>query len=262
MPSGNIPRQSDHSTILSQLPPPSHPHNPLMGADEYPQSKGGSTRYQEHGSFPQGSVGLSASHYVTPSWASDLGAGSSSYLYPPTFEEGPGLSGLPHTESNPFDTRLPPNATVCNLSLSPAIAQASEVLVTTPAPMSSDRSIHPLACGDTLLAGLARMRLSTAMFASTLNCETVAAIPGYLKIYWGRIDPLHPIVHRATFGSCEDESPYIVALLRCAMAAIATQFCEKLEDRVNGHRLHTYVWQQYENVSSPTFASSYPWIAV
>jgi hypothetical protein len=61
-------------------------------------------------------------------------------------------------------------------------------------------------------------------------------IPSYLEVYWERFHPLYPILHRATF----DEPTEQHDILRCAMAAVATQFFQDKEARVNGNKLHEH----------------------
>jgi hypothetical protein len=38
-------------------------------------------------------------------------------------------------------------------------------------------------------------------------------------------------------------------VLRCAMAAVATQYLDSKEDRLNGNLLHEYAWQEVKRVS-------------
>lgn len=67
------------------------------------------------------------------------------------------------------------------------------------------------------------------------------AIPSYIDIYWERFHIVCPIVHRRAFEGEE--------VLRCAMAAIATQYLNGKEDRVRGNQLHEYAWQEAKRVS-------------
>lgn len=66
------------------------------------------------------------------------------------------------------------------------------------------------------------------------------AIPGYLEVYWKRFDRLHPVVHRPTFEAQGGQDD----VLRCAMAAIGTQFLSGKEDRIRGSQLHEHAWQE------------------
>lgn len=70
-----------------------------------------------------------------------------------------------------------------------------------------------------------------------------AAIPGYLEVYWERVDPLLPLIHRQSFEAAPEDA------LKCAMAAIATQHLDSREDRVWGNQLHEFAWQEVKRVS-------------
>ncbi|KAJ4364887.1 hypothetical protein N0V85_009265, partial [Neurospora sp. IMI 360204] len=74
------------------------------------------------------------------------------------------------------------------------------------------------------------------------------AIPRYLAVYWERVHPVLPIVHRSSFENAPEE------VLRYAMAAVATQLLDDEEDRVKGSQLHDFAWREVKKVSRP------PWI--
>lgn len=69
------------------------------------------------------------------------------------------------------------------------------------------------------------------------------AIPAYLDVYWEHFHKLYPVVHRHTFEGQSEE------VLRCAMAAVATQFLNGKEDRIRGSQLHEFAWQEAKRVS-------------
>lgn len=69
------------------------------------------------------------------------------------------------------------------------------------------------------------------------------AIPTYLAVYWERFHGLYPVVHRQTFEEQGEDA------LRCAMAAIATQYMSSKEDRIRGSQLHDFAWQEAKRVS-------------
>lgn len=79
--------------------------------------------------------------------------------------------------------------------------------------------------------------------ATPLSRAVRNAIPSYLKVYWERFHPSCPVVHRRTFEMGPEE------VLRCAMAAMATQFLNGKEDRIRGSQLHEYAWQEAKRVS-------------
>ncbi|KAK5661675.1 hypothetical protein OQA88_9775 [Cercophora sp. LCS_1] len=71
-----------------------------------------------------------------------------------------------------------------------------------------------------------------------------ASIPGYLDMYWQRVDPILPVVHRQSFEAAPED------VLRCAMAAVATQYTDNKEDRNRGNQLHEYAWHEAKRVTS------------
>lgn len=85
---------------------------------------------------------------------------------------------------------------------------------------------------------------------SPLPRATCTSIPRYLEVYWRRFHPQYPVVHRPTFEASGED------VLRCAMAAVATQYLDNKEDREKGNQLHEYAWQEAKRVSTdkpPTF---------
>jgi hypothetical protein len=82
------------------------------------------------------------------------------------------------------------------------------------------------------------MTVTTPLSRSVRN-----SIPSYLDVYWDRFHILYPFIHRTAFGDFGEDA------LRCAMAAIATQFLDNKEDRIRGNQLHEYAWQEAKRVS-------------
>ncbi|KAK8098387.1 uncharacterized protein PG998_013873 [Apiospora kogelbergensis] len=80
--------------------------------------------------------------------------------------------------------------------------------------------------------------------ALTLPRPTRDAIPAFLDIYWKRFDVLFPLVHRQSFEAAPND------VLRCAMAAVATQFLDGKDDRSHGYILHDIVSQEVKRVSA------------
>ncbi|TQN73724.1 Zinc finger protein zas1, partial [Colletotrichum shisoi] len=132
-------------------------------------------------------------------------------------------------------------------SLSPPVtsasAQSCETLVTPTTALPSDRMMNSLACMGRqkevalgLLAAPALMQGSLPLPPANV-CQ---AIPAYLDVYWERCHHAFPIIHRRTFEAAAEH----VDVLRCAMAALATQHLSTKEDRIRGNQLHEYAWQQ------------------
>lgn len=69
------------------------------------------------------------------------------------------------------------------------------------------------------------------------------AVPTYIGIYWKHMHRALPILHRPSFDMAGEEA------LRYAMAALATQHLNSMEDRIRGSQLHEYAWQEAKRVS-------------
>jgi hypothetical protein len=78
----------------------------------------------------------------------------------------------------------------------------------------------------------------------------LAAIPRYLEIYWSQVDPVLPLIHRQSFEAAPED------VLKCAMAAVATQHLDNREDRTRGNQLHEFAWQEVKRVSGAPRAGS------
>lgn len=76
------------------------------------------------------------------------------------------------------------------------------------------------------------------------------AVAQYLEVYWERVHPVLPIVHRATFESAPEE------VLRYAMAAVATQLLDNEQDRVKGSQMHDFAWREVKKVSRAAWSPS------
>ncbi|KAK1976799.1 hypothetical protein LZ30DRAFT_753250 [Colletotrichum cereale] len=150
-------------------------------------------------------------------------------------------------EQTIFDPHQQPRFSNTVRSLSPPVtsasAQSSETLVTPSTALPSDRMMNSLACMGRqkevalgLLAAPALMQGSLPLPPANV-CK---AIPAYLEVYWEKFHHSFPIVHRRTFEAAAEQ----VDVLRCAMAAVATQYMSAKEDRIRGNQLHEYAWQQ------------------
>jgi hypothetical protein len=70
-----------------------------------------------------------------------------------------------------------------------------------------------------------------------------AAIPRYIDVYWAQVDPILPFIHYQSFQDGSED------VLKCAMAAVATQHLDNREDRTRGNQLHEFAWQEVKRVS-------------
>ncbi len=91
---------------------------------------------------------------------------------------------------------------------------------------------------------------ATSSMTIPLPAPVRAAIPRYLDIYWTQVDPVLPLIHRQSVGNDLED------VLRCSMAAVATQNLDDREDRTRGNQLHEFAWQEVKRVSDGLVASS------
>lgn len=136
-------------------------------------------------------------------------------------------------------------------SLSPqlVLGQSSETMVTVPAPLPADRVVSTLPYRGEPSPKLGKLGLLPQdILPVSLSREARSALPTYIDIYWDKVHPLYPIIHRATVEDGTDNVPEQVHVLRCAMAAVATQFLGHREHRVSGSQLHAYAWHKSKAV--------------
>jgi hypothetical protein len=95
----------------------------------------------------------------------------------------------------------------------------------------------------------------TGLFAAhvfapvSLSREVQSAIPAYLDVYWDRTYPVYPYIHKASFDGLFDGEATPFELLKCAMAALATQFLDDRANRIAGSELHAFACQELKTVS-------------
>lgn len=162
--------------------------------------------------------------------------------YPPEFS-------IPYSEettfydlqSHTFPVRDPTPPTV---TLS---AQPAENLVTLAHPVPDPPALLGRRKQSAALLG----PYSGAAFltASFLSPAALSAIPHYLDVYWKRFDTLFPLVHRRSLETAAD------VVLRCAMAAVGSQFLQSKEDRTNGAKLYDFASQEARRVRFLKFPS-------
>lgn len=173
-------------------------------------------------------------------------------MYQPVYGDGMGLP-MPGVigDNSLYDPRPVPSTTVGNLAPELAMTQSSETLVTIPSAPSSERLVHPPTCGRQSgeVFGLLTAKDTMLVF---LNQAAREAIPAYLKVYWEKVHPFYPIIHDNTFINTNDFAEEHLDMLRCAMAAVATQFIEGKEHRIRGGQLHEYAWYKSKLVSVRT----------
>ncbi|RGP79170.1 hypothetical protein FLONG3_2741 [Fusarium longipes] len=148
----------------------------------------------------------------------------------------PGFSG-----GNTFGNLIP-TSTVRSVSPSLAVAQ-SETLAAVPSLPTSSGTFDLAGCGSGNSGGNGLLSTEDLMPLS-LSPAASEAIPRYLEVYWSRLHPKIPIVHKHTFQDVPEEETEHHQVLQCAMAALATQLIPNADDRINGAQLHAYAWQK------------------
>ncbi|KAM0234696.1 hypothetical protein ACHAP5_009935 [Fusarium lateritium] len=167
--------------------------------------------------------------------------------YPPVF----GDMDLPlpgyHEGTTYNTTNHIPTCAVRSISPLLAVAQ-SENLAAVQSLSASDGVFGLAGCssGSTDGSGLLNTHDLKPLSLPTAISE---AIPRYLEVYWEKVHPETPIIHKHTFGDVSDEETDHVEVLQCAMAALATQFIPNADDRMKGAQLHAYAWQKSKVVS-------------
>lgn len=169
-------------------------------------------------------------------------------MYPQVYTEGLGMP-LAYDDAAIYGSHQPPNTAVRSLSPHMAVVQSSETLVTTPSALPADRLILPQACGRQPDEALGLLAAADGV-PVCLSRAAFGAVPAYLDVFWDRVHPVYPVIHKHTFEDASEVAPDHVDLLRCAMAAVATQYLADREHRINGHQLHAYACQGLKMVCS------------
>jgi hypothetical protein len=164
-----------------------------------------------------------------------------SHLYQSDF-----TASFPEDPSSLYD--LPPHTFPVRSPTPPTVtlsAQTAEHLVT----FGHSVSGHPMARGRRKTSAALLSPYPGAVFpaAQALKSAQLNAIPRYLDVYWKRFDIFFPLVHRWSLENSADD------LLRCAMAAVGSQFLRSEEDRTNGELLYDFVHREFQLVSCTVF---------
>ncbi|KAK7429617.1 hypothetical protein QQZ08_003812 [Neonectria magnoliae] len=176
---------------------------------------------------------------------------------PPMYQMYDNSMGVPlpgYPEENVFfSSDQIPVTTVRSLSPQMAVAQSSETLVTIPSAPTPDHLLHAAMCGRPPAEGLGILA-PRDMMPVPLTRAARDTIPAYLNVYWDKVHPLYPVVHKPSFENVTEEAAEHVDVLQCAMAAVATQFLANKDDRMKGAELHNYAWHK-----SKVFTQSDEW---
>ncbi|PHH59005.1 hypothetical protein CDD81_3950 [Ophiocordyceps australis] len=179
---------------------------------------------------------------------------SSPHLYSPMFGQGAG-GQMPGFDDSIYGSPVPNAAAVRSLSPHMAMEPASETLTTTPAPLPADRILTPLTLElqpETMFGLLTPQDIVPV----SPSREALEAVPHYLEVYWDEVSPQYPFIHRAMLDDeamgCRVEQ---LDVLKCAMAAVATQFLGRRADRINGSQLHDFASHKSKQFTQSTAAA-------
>ncbi|OHE91989.1 hypothetical protein CORC01_12725 [Colletotrichum orchidophilum] len=165
---------------------------------------------------------------------------STSHMYPMLGASIPTYSDEQTFRDPQQQPRFPNTVRSLTPPVTSASAQSCETLVTPSTALPSDRMMNSLACLGRQKEVALGLLAAPALMQGSLPMPICRAIPAYLDVYWERFHPQFPIVHRRTFEDAAEQ----FEVLRCAMAAVATQYMSGKEDRIRGDQLHEYAWQQ------------------
>ncbi|GAB0142736.1 hypothetical protein EsHS_00003276 [Epichloe bromicola] len=171
-------------------------------------------------------------------------------------EEEPSVGVPGYDENLAFCSTQVPTPAIRSLSPRLGSGQSSETMVTIPAPLPADRVVGTLTYRGEPSPRLDLLPLD--FLPVSLSREARSALPTYMDIYWDKVHPLYPIIHRSTVEDGTDGMSEQVDVLRCAMAAVATQFLGHREHRINGSQLHAYAWYKSKAFTQSTAQWSLP----
>lgn len=130
--------------------------------------------------------------------------------------------------------------------------RSSDVLMAMPPTGLPDRLISPQPAPFPAPVGIFDAFSGHTLPISTLSQNIREVLPVYLDLYWNKVHPMYPVIHRPTFETALSTMSEATDTLQCAMAAVATQFLGHEDHRINGSQLHFYAASRLKAVSSPT----------
>lgn len=157
---------------------------------------------------------------------------------------------LPGYEDDPLthDQHLFPHP-ARNLVLPFAAGRSSETLVAAPPTLPAHRTVPPASLAAASSTGMDAF-LNPVLPSTALSECTRDAIPIYIEVYWNKVHPMYPIIHRPTFeAACKPYSDSM-EILQCTMAAVATQYLGHEDHRISGNQLHLNSVYKLRMVSS------------
>lgn len=159
------------------------------------------------------------------------------------------------TESSALGSHDLSHNTVRSLPPTLAEGQSSESLVAFSSAIPTGLAPSSVPCGRQMAEKLDPLAVTAFMLPASLSEDTRRTIPAYIDVYWEKVNPDYPIIHRSTFDveevGTEGGRPTKehAEMRRCAMAAIATQFLGDETHRIHGNELYAYASSKSMEVS-------------
>lgn len=205
------------------------------GSKRTDSSSGGlSAAAAQFGSSPeiQGAFSFSRNNMVNPSYGFPVTAVSMPRQSMPVSLPIPAYDD----ESMASGKSLLANSAIRALPTPFAAGRSSDLLMAVPPPMFAGPMVPPQLSISPPPLGLCE-NFATSMPIMAPSQSVREAVPIYLEVYWNKVHPMYPIIHRPTFEKALESVSEATDVLQCAMAAVATQFLGHEDHRINGSQL-------------------------
>ncbi|OAA37984.1 Transcription factor [Beauveria brongniartii RCEF 3172] len=165
---------------------------------------------------------FSAGRSLTSSYEFSLAESSTGFSMPKQ-STGVGfpLSGYDE-ESVLIAEPLLANTAMRALTMPIGVGRSTDVLMAAPAAVLQDRMMlpqHSVLSSDIAFMAHSAMQGTPSL---ALSQSVHDAVPVYLEVYWNKVHPMYPIIHRYTFEKALESASDTADLLQCAMAAASS----------------------------------------
>ncbi len=145
------------------------------------------------------------------------------------------------------------NTAIRTLSMPLGTGRSADVLLAAPPTMFQESMLSPQFSVNPSAMGFHDHFTTQGMSILPLSKRVREAVPVYLEVYWNKVHPMYPIIHRSTFEKTLENMSDATDILQCAMAAVATQFLGHEDHGVNGSQLQFHAACKLEVVSAKSF---------
>ncbi|OAA50719.1 hypothetical protein ISF_09337 [Cordyceps fumosorosea ARSEF 2679] len=91
---------------------------------------------------------------------------------------------------------------------------SADVLVAAPPTVFQDRMISPQLSASPPSTGLVDHLATKSMAILALSQSVREAVPVYLEVYWNKVHPMYPIIHRPTFDKAIESTSEVLDTLK------------------------------------------------